>query len=411
MDIFDQINRETNQLQRHFNTVQDRDQWWQPISGLSLYDLPANQDAYRSFAYACIHKGAINFAKGHPSVYREQFKKRVEIETHTFLKLTKRLNIYGQSYKDLLYWLYTQMKMYGFQIWRMPTLSLPIGGEWLMDIVPVSSKYVTPVFNSQNTLIDYYEYTHGNSSEKLYPKDIVIFKYPNLDNPLLWTAPVSKFNFTLDIDYLQGKQNKSLLLNNARIPGVLQIPGKVGEEFKKSKQQQWEQEQASPENAGKIAMLGDGMKYIPNQFSPMEMDNRQSRLAIRDEICTILEIDKTIMGITEDVNLANSKSALENFTYNTLIPFSDTFFEPQITAFGKRLYGERFIFDNEYVFETNRELQLKTIKTYTESGKWTDNEIRDLDGYESVIDERADSIYRQDFFTPIGETEKEKDEE
>ena len=44
-------------------------------------------------------------------------------------------------------------------------------------------------------------------------------------------------------------------------------------------------------------------------------------------------------------------------------------------------------------------------------GKWTDNEIRDLDGYESVIDERADSIYRQDFLTPIGETEEKENEE
>ena len=345
-----ELSKENEDIKTYLNAFTENAKWWQPLTGLSLYD-DASRDVYRSFAYACIHKGAMNFAKGQPYVYRKQKKNKVEIEEHPFLKLTQRLNIYGQSYKNLLYWLYTQMKLYGIQLWEMPLINLPLGtdlsNKMLMDIVPIPSKNLTAVLNTQQTLIDHYEVLHGNETKKYKPEDVICFKYPHPDNPLLWLAPVSRFNFTLDIDYLQGKHRKAELINGAKLSGILEFPGKVSPEFADAKNKEIEQKIAGSENVGKVLPMGDGMKYRPFQQTAVEMDFQTSRKDIRDEIMQILEVDKTVMGITEDVNRANGKSGLENFITNTIQPFSDTFYTPKLNAFLKDIYGARFMFDNE----------------------------------------------------------------
>ena len=408
-----ELSKENEDIKTHLSSIQENDKWWKPVSGLSYYDTEASQDVYRSFAYACIHKGAINFAKGQPYVYRKQRKSKVEIEEHPFLQLTQRLNVYNQSYKDLLYWLYTNMKLYGFQLWQMPTKSLPLGtdinNKMIMDIVPIPSKHVTAVYNSDQTLIDHYEHTNGNTIIKYKPEEVICFKYPHPDNPLQWLAPVSKFNFTLSIDYYQGKHRMAELINGAKISGVLQYPGRVDPDYAKAQQKEFNQNQGGTENVGKIPLLQNGVTFTPNQMNAREMDFLQGRRDGRDEICVILEMDKSVMGITDDVNRANAKSGLENFITNTIQPFSDTFITPQLNAYLKKIYGQRFLFNNEYEFETDRTSQLETLKFYSNSGKFTDNEIRDLEGFDSIVDERAETIFRQDFFKPI--LEKEENEE
>ena len=401
-----ELKKENNEIKSFLNSISENEKWWQPIGGLNYYD-NISQDVYRSFAYACIHKGAMNFAKGQPYVYRKQRKSKVEIEEHPFLQLTQRLNIYNQSYKDLLYWLYTNMKLYGIQLWQMPIIKLPLGenAKMIMDIVPIPSRNLTAVYNSQQTLIDHYEVVSGNEVKKYKPEEVIVFKYPHPDNPLGWVAPVSKFNFTLDIDFLQNKHRKAELINGAKLGGVLQYPGKVDSEYAEAQQKKFNQNQSGTENVGKIPLLQNGVSFIPNQMNAKEMDFQQSRKDLRDEIMQILEVDKTVMGVTDDVNRANGKSGLENFIVNTIQPFSDTFYTPKLNAFLKNIYGQRFLFDNEYEFETDRTSQLNTLKFYSDSGKFTDNEIREIEGFDSIIDERAETIYRQDFFKPIPETE------
>ena len=410
-----ELRKENSEIKSFLNSISENERWWQPIGGLNYFDLEPSRDVYRSFAYACIHKGAMNFAKGQPYVYRKQRKSKVEIEEHPFLQLTQRLNIYNQSYKDLLYWFYTNMKLYGIQLWQMDVLKLPIGtdvsNKMVMDIIPIPSKNLTAIYNKSQTLIDHYEVLSSNEVKKYKPEEVICFKYPHPDNPLHWVAPVSKFNFTLDIDYLQNKHRKSELLNGAKVSGVLQYPGKVDPEYAKAQQKEFNQNQAGTENVGKIPLLQNGVTFQPNQMNAKEMDFQQSRKDLRDEIMQILEVDKTVMGITEDVNRSNSQSGLRNFIENTIQPFSDTFYTPKLNAFLKNIYGQRFLFDNEYEFETDRGSQLETLKFYSDSGKFTDNEIREIEGFESVIDERADTIYRQDYFKPIPETETIKEDE
>ena len=72
-----ELSKENEDIKTYLHAFTENAKWWQPLTGLSLYD-DASRDVYRSFAYACIHKGAMNFAKGQPYVYRKQKNNKVE---------------------------------------------------------------------------------------------------------------------------------------------------------------------------------------------------------------------------------------------------------------------------------------------------------------------------------------------
>lgn len=395
------------------NAIEDREEWWQPVAGFNFYDKPSSKYWYRSFAFAAINKGAINFAKGKPYVYREQKGgKRVEIEDHPFLRVLKRLNIYKQSFPEICAFLFTDMKGYGNAYLHIPIIKLPfpdtLGNKMVSDIIPLSAKNMTPVMNTQGTLIEYYEYTSGSTKTRYEIDEIIHFKYTNPDNPLTGLAPASRFNFTLELDYDQAKFTKGILKNSAKISGFLTTPGPVPPEKKRELEDKVNGQASQAAEAGKSVVITGGMKYIPSQHSPKELEYQQSRLNIRDEILVILDVPKTVMNISDDVNYSNSKAALRSFIENNIQPFANTYIIPQINAHCKAIYGDRFLFNMEWEFDTDREMQLSTLKFYSDSGKFTDNEIREIEGYESVNDPRADTIYRQDF---IQETNPKEDEE
>ena len=394
-------------LNQYFNnlsdSITDREEWWHPIAGFPYYDTPKAADYYRSYAYAAMNKGGINFSKAEPYLYREQSDgKKIQIFRHPFLELIRTTNINDQSFPEILYNTFIDMKGKGFALWHM-VIKNTIFGKMLIDIVPIPTTYVSIKLDEQNKYIKHFEYRGTTTKTIFKPDEVIYFRYPNKANPLFPTAPVSRFNFTLDLDFMQGQFQKNVLKKQGKPGGVLTFPKKLKETEKDGYQQDFDQRYNNPQVPGETVVLGGGVTYTKTEFTAREMDFTKSRLAVRDEIFVILDVPKTVMNVSDDVNYSNSKSALRSFIENNIVPFSDTFIIPKINSFCRRLYGNRFMFQFDYTFKTDRESQISTLKFYSESKKFTDNEIRELEGYSAIVDPRADTIYRQDFIKPIEE--------
>lgn len=352
------------------------DLWYQPIKGLGIFDRAGTANKYKSFAYSAINKRAFAVAKADCFVYKEFRSKKTEQKNHPFLNVLKNNNSYNQTGKEILYLTSVALDLFPDVYWHVIKTQTPIG-VIVNEIIFLIPKYVEPVLNKDQTLIEFYKY----GSLKIPAGDVIHFKRPNPYNNLYGFAPADAFNFTLDIEYLQGQTSKAMFNNNANLEGVMLFPTKLSDNNKAKIKSDLKGDHAGADKAGGTLFLDNGADYKRIQATPKEMDYKESRLQIRDEILVILDVPKTVMNITDDVNYSNGLSALRSFIENSIQPFAEVVIESKINSYFRNIYGERFLFKMEWDFKTDRELQLKTLDLYLRHNLIKKEIIAEQEGY------------------------------
>lgn len=362
--------------------------WYQPVKGLGIFDRAGTQDKYRSYAYAAINKTAMNIAKAEYFIYREYKSKTTEIKDHPLLKVFRSENIYGETYSTTLYLTTIFLKIKGEAFWHIVFTKSPFGK--VVSEIRLLFGCTEVVMNKENTLVEHYK--NGNI---IFQKDEIIhLKHPNPNNRFAGSAPVNAFNFTLDIDFLQNRTSRSMFDNNANLEGVVMFPTKVDPTNKQVLKQQFKEEfTGSKGKQGDTLFIDNGAKYERIQANAREMDFRNSRLQVRDEIFVILDVPKTVMNVSDDVNYSNSQSALRSWLENSLQPFCKVVISDPLNSFFRKIYGDRFLLTMEYEFEVDRQMQLNTYDLYLRHKVIKKEKIAEMEGFSPEdVPEEAEPI-------------------
>lgn len=383
-------------------TGQDYGQW------VSLF--PNNTETvltqYRSFAYSCINVRAESIMSSRILLYQQQSNKRKEIFEHPFIELTNRLNIYGQSFTDILFLISAAMDLNG----NAYALSYRNEGDPFkipegLIVFPVNS--ITPVLNSNQTAIEYYRYSGGGQTINYTPEQIIHFKIPNPENMLLGKSTVSALKIPIEIDYYQSEYQKSFYENFAAIGQIISSDKELSTKQVNDLREQFEGKYAGTKKAGKALILQGGLTSKPLSSTPKEADYKESRLANRDEIMSVFRVPKSILAITDDVNRANATATIRGFLMTTIIPFSK-FIESKLQDFVKRTYDTRLVLSMDFSLQEDRELQLRFYDIALRNGLLTRNEIREQENYEHSTDAKANElIVNSSQSTTIPEPEKQ----
>lgn len=338
-------------------------------------------EKYKSFAFACINARAENIAKAKIYLYQKTGKGINELTDHSFIRLIHRPNGKRQNFQSLLLRIGISLDLYGdayIYVVRNPSTREPVG------LYHLPSKRVTPVLDSNLITIQKYRYTAGTSSVEYPAEDIIHFSIPDPDNNIKGKATVDGFNFTLDVDYFQNLFQKSFYLNDASLGLLLETEKKLNpDSFKRLKDEIKEAYQGAG-NAGKTLLLEDGLKGKPFTATPKDAQIVESRKTVRDEILAIMRVPKPILGISDDVNLANAREALNTFTDYVIKPFVKLHIESQFNIFIRENYKENDLYIiMEYDTDIDRDLQLKAYDLYMKYNITTVEEVRELEGFKS----------------------------
>ncbi len=344
---------------------------------------------FREYAYACIKKIAMNVAKGQVFLYKEFKKKTNEIHDHPFLRVLRNANIYGQSFQDILvltvYNLYLHKKSY----WHIVKTKTAFG-EVFNEIRLLPSRFVTPVYNKENTLIEYYEYNQ-DVRIRFNKDEILEFCNPNPNSNTEGLAPIDRFLTTLNVEKeMQGYAN-DLFKNGANIEGFLSNKETLTEDQRNRSRAQWQAKYTGKGNRHKTPYLEGDISYTKTATTPKELDFSQSEKNIRDKIFIFFEVPPPVMGVVENVNYANGDNAQKSFIENMIEPYAKTMIESKINIYFRKMYGDKFKFVLEYDFETNPEMQLKKLEFYLKFIK--PEVIAEMEGFnEEDVKETVDLI-------------------
>lgn len=88
-----------------------------------------------------------------------------------------------------------------------------------------------------------------------------------------------------------------LFQNGSRPGGVLTAPGSIGEETAKRIQEHWEQNYAGAENIGRVAVLGDGLKYEAMTMTAVDAQLIDQLKWGDEKVCSVLHVPPYMVGV------------------------------------------------------------------------------------------------------------------
>ena len=116
-----------------------------------------------------------------------------------------------------------------------------------------------------------------------------------LFHPLVGISPIFACGLAAT-QALRIQKNSVKFFENQSIPGgVLTAPGEIADETAKRVKDYWDQN-FSGDNAGKVAVLGDGLKYEPMTVSPVDAQLVDQLKLSAEQICAVFHVPGYMVG-------------------------------------------------------------------------------------------------------------------
>lgn len=333
--------------------------------------------AYASWVYACINIRAKAVAAAEFELYAKGRGGMVEIEEHPFLDLISEVNPFDTRY-ELWNRTVSHLDLVGDAYWYIPKTGLGIPGQiWML---PPDKMTVVP---SKTDFISGYVLQQEDKKIPFAIDEVIHFKYPNPNDPYYGMSPLMAAAASVEID-TDARLYQRAFYKNSAIPAMaLTTDQKLNDSTFKRLQADWATKYQGSQNAGRTAILEQGMKVERIGVSPSELDWLDTMRATRDDILAIYGVPASMLGLVEDVNRANAEANQYVFASNVIEPIL-TMFDERLTQDLARKYDSKLIVQHESTIPEDDEAEIRVAKMRLDAGLTTRNEERLNYGYAEI---------------------------
>jgi len=355
----------------------------------------------KGWVYACVAAIADEISTIKLHLYKRKEKGVEEVFDSSLLDLLYRVNDYTTKADH----------------WYLTQNYLELVGEapWLLDrsgenkepvaIYLLRPDKLTIKFDKEKIIGKYIYDVGGGKKEEFEPEDLILIKYPNPLRPFRGLGTLEAAAQTVNLDRYAEKWNVNFFYNSARPDGILTTNNKLTSDQRKTLSKMWNKQFRGIGKNAKLAILESGLTYKQMQLSQKDMDFLEQQKFSMSKILSIFRVPKSVIAITEDVNLANAETAAYAFARWTIKPKMTKIVE-QLNEFLVPMFGDDLFLDFEDPVPENVEMKIKKYKEALGPSGWMSvNEVRDIEGLKPI--EGGDSIYRPVANMPVGEVQKQ----
>ncbi len=221
--------------------------------------------------------------------------------------------------------------------------------------------------------------------------DIIMFKKPNPLDPYRGLSPVKAAQFAIATDSKASEWNWRFFHNSARPDTVISFEDGLTESQAKQVKTQWENMHKGTEHSQKTAFISKGT-VTQIGMSQKDMDFLEQRRFSRDEILAMFKVPKALLD-PQEINFASANVAKQVYIEQVVEPEMKRLCNT-LNEFLLPFYNDdSLFFDYISPQETDRETQLKSYEILSKVGAISPNEIRQMEGLESI--EGGDDIRPQ----------------
>ena len=246
----------------------------------------------------------------------------------------------------------------------------------------------------------YYEYSsasddiNSNSSRTVVLMSRDVLHIPGLGfDGLVGYSPIAMAKNAIGMAIACEEYGAKFFANGAAPSGVLEHPGTIKDP--KKVREAWQSQFGGSSNAGRVAVLEEGMKYTPISISPEQAQFLETRKFQINEIARIFRIPPHMVGDLEKSSFSNIEQQSLEFVKYTLDPWVIRWEQSLMRALlSNDEKKEYFIkFNLEGLLRGDYESRMKGYSIGRQNGWMSANDIRELENLDRISREDGGDLY------------------
>lgn len=234
--------------------------------------------------------------------------------------------------------------------------------------------------------------TMKGSSCILDPMDVLHIPGLGFDG-LVGYSPIAMAKNAIGMAIACEEYGAKFFANGAAPSGVLEHPGTVKDPARL--RETWQGQYGGSANAGKVAVLEEGMKYTPISISPEQAQFLETRKFQINEIARIFRVPPHMVGDLEKSSFSNIEQQSLEFVKYTLDPWVIRW--EQALARSLIRSDEKsnlfFRFNVEGLLRGDYQSRMSGYATARQNGWMSANDIRTLEDLDHIPDEDGGNLY------------------
>lgn len=253
-----------------------------------------------------------------------------------------------------------------------------------------------------------YVYSVGNTAMKIAPEECLHMATWNPLDELSGLSPLEPGSRSLVQNNESKRWNVRLLQNLGKPPGAFVADGELTDTQYQRLRDQYAEEVAGPENAGRPLLLEAGISWEKMGLNPTEMDWLEGQKLSAREIALVYGIPPELIGDSANKTYSNFKEARQAFYLETILPLMDwlrdEFNSWIVPSFDENVYLD---YDRDAIeaIQEDRKEMFERVNRSVELGVITRNEGRNELGYDEY--ENADVLLVPNNIVPIDQAASE----
>lgn len=208
------------------------------------------------------------------------------------------------------------------------------------SLTPISGDRVT-VLQLENGRMAY-DVTDSNGTKKRMLQEEVFHLRHRSDNGLIGVAPITASRETVQLALAEREHGNSTFINGAKLSGLLKFPNRLNPDQRAKLNSSWSSQYSGGANAGKTAILEEGVDYQTISMSAMDAQYLESRQFSVEEVARLFRVPPTIIGDLRHGNYSNSVEMNRVFVVHTLrrhmTMWEQAISRALLTESGRRIY-------------------------------------------------------------------------
>lgn len=163
-----------------------------------------------------------------------------------------------------------------------------------------------------------YEYVDTKGRVRRLLQDEVFHLRHRTDNGALGVSPIAAAREVVELALAERDHGNSTFRNGTRLSGLLKFPAKLNDGQRERIRQGWQSQYGGGANAGKTAILEEGVDYQTVSMTLEDAEWIASRQFSVEEVCRLFRVPPTIVGDLRHGNYSNSVEMSRQFVVLSL---------------------------------------------------------------------------------------------
>ena len=226
----------------------------------------------------------------------------------------------------------------------------------------------------------------------LMPEDVLHIPALGFDG-LVGYSPIAMAKNSIGMGLACEEYGAKFFANGAAPSGVLEHPGTIKDITRL--RESWNAIYGGSKNAGKVAILEEGMHYSPISISPNEAQFLETRKFQVDEIARIFHVPPHMIGDLERSTFSNIEQQSLEFVKYTLNPWvcrwEQALTKSLLSQREKREYCIKFNVDG--LLRGDYQSRMNGYAVGRQNGWMSANDIRELENMDKISEEQGGDLY------------------